>query len=265
MISDQLTAAYLPYDRDLDELTVKTGSSKAKVSAVLATTSCETFAAHILADKSSRNDCRFDPYYLMKHEGAKRKLIDRLKSALAGAGVEFQLLTEEKGTLGRYDVVIITDGKRLTIQGGHRTIVVEIKASLGLDLAQIERYLLGGEPVLLVRIMTGQVTLLSPQDHSVFLTESVKDSTEKAQRILDSRPILVPGYECRQCLVTSCPFNKYAKKPERELVCMKAEEFDADLTRFLRNLYPTVEKAVETIISELGIEREEATTSSRRA
>jgi len=133
-----LTAEYLPYNRFLDELTVKTGSSKAKVSAVLATTSCETFATHLLENKVSRTDTRFDPYYLMKHEGAKLKLIDRLKSALAVAGVEFQLLTEENGTLGRYDVVIITDGKKLTIQGGHRTVVVEIKASLGLDMAQIE-------------------------------------------------------------------------------------------------------------------------------
>jgi hypothetical protein len=261
MISDQLTR--LPYDRLLDELTVKTGSSKAKASAVLATTSCETFATHSLENKGSRTDTRFDPYYLMKHEGAKLKLIDRLKSALAAAGVEFQLLTEENGTLGRYDVVIITEGKKLKIQGGHRTIVVEIKASLGLDLAQVERYLLGGEPVLLVRIMTGQVTLLSPDDHAAFLSESVKDLAGKAQRILNNRPVLVPGYECRQCPVMSCPFNKYAKKPDRELVCMKPEEFDADLARFLRNLYPTVEKAVGIIFSELSIN--EVTSSSRRA
>jgi len=254
---------YLPYDRLLDELTVKTGSSKAKVSAVLATTSCETFATNLLENKVSRTDTRFDPYYLMKHEGAKLKLIDRLKSELAGAGVEFQLLTEENGTLGRYDVVIITDGKKLTIQGGHRTIVVEIKASLGLDMAQIERCLLGGEPVLLVRIMTRQVTLLRPDDHTAFLSESVKDLAGKAQRLLDSRPILVPGYECRQCPVTTCPFKKYTKKPDRELVCMKPEEFEADLARFLRNLYPTVDKAVETILSELNIK--ETTSSSRQA
>jgi hypothetical protein len=31
---------------------------------------------------------------------------------------------------------------------------------VGLDLAQIERYVLSGEPLLLVRIMTGQVKLL---------------------------------------------------------------------------------------------------------
>jgi hypothetical protein len=44
---------------------------------------------------------------------------------------------------------------------------------------------------------------------------------------------------------------------------MKPEEFDADLARFLRNLYPTVEKAVGIIFSELSIN--EVTSSSRRA
>jgi hypothetical protein len=111
--------------------------------------------------------------------------------------------------------------------------------------------------------MTRQVTILNPDEYTAFLRESVKDLAGKAQRLLDSRPILVPGYECRQCPVTSCPFNKYAKKPDRELICMKPEEFDADLARFLRKLYPTVAKAVEIIFSELNIK--ETTSSSRQA
>jgi hypothetical protein len=36
--------------------------------------------------REAQEDVRFDSYYLEKHELAKRKLVERLKSALAEAG-----------------------------------------------------------------------------------------------------------------------------------------------------------------------------------
>jgi hypothetical protein len=196
----------------------------------------------------------FDPYYREKHEVAKRKLIDRLKSELIEAGVDFQLLAEENGTLGRHDVIVITNGRRPTIRGRNgKALPVEIKASRGLDLAQIERYLLSGELLLLIRIMTGQVKLLNPSDFSEFLKESVRDLSDKALRILDGRPFLVTGYECNHCPVKSCPHNR-PRKQNRAFVCMKQEDFDADLPNFLANLYPTIDRAVQVTLKELGID-----------
>jgi hypothetical protein len=199
----------------------------------------------------------------MKHEGAKLKLIDLLKSALTSARVSFQLLTEEEAELGRNDVVIVVNGGGLSVHGNGRRIVVEIKASLGFELAQLERYMLKGHPLLLVRIMTGQVTLIDPADHAKFLDDTALNFADKAQRMLEWKPILVPGYECRDCPATGCRYNKYV--PRSDLFHMKPEEFDADLQLYLRNLYPTVDKAVRMILDELDIKTEAVTPSLEAA
>lgn len=247
------------YGRVIDRLKAKTGSSRAKVAAILSSTMCEVFASHTLTSKTQASD-RFDPYYQEKHELAKRKLIDRLKTVLTRAGISFQLLTEEPAGLGRHDVAITTNPRGLTIQSREHTVIVEIKASLGLGLSQVERYLMEGERVLLIRVMTGQAILLNSAEYSNFLDKSAADLSEKGECILNDSPVQVFGYEYRECTITSCSYNKLVKC-SRRLVCMGSEEFGEDLGLFLCNLYPTIEKAVELILDELGIS---ATVSLRQ-
>lgn len=170
--------------RLIDELKSRSGKSAAKIAAVLLSTTCECYAAEILFGVPPPAKMRFDPYYRMKHEAAKRKLVDLLKSALTSTGVSFQLLTEDEEELGRNDVVIVVNSSGLSVHGNGRRILVEIKPSLGLDLAQIERYMLKGNPLLLVRIMTGQVTLIDPEDHAKFLDDTTLNFADKAQRML---------------------------------------------------------------------------------
>ncbi len=250
--------------RLLDLLKSRSGKSAAKIAAVLMSTTCECYAAELLFGVNPPVKTRFDPYYRMKHEGAKRKLIDLLRSALTSAQVKFQIMTEEEEELGRNDVVILVNGSGLSVQGNGRRIVVELKASLGLELAQIERYMLKGHPLLLVRIMTGQVTLLAPEDHMKFLDDAALNFADKAMRMLDWNLTLVPGYECRDCPATGCKYNKASPKPEWNVYSMKPDEFDADLAQYMRNLYPTLSRAVRMILKELEIKTEQITVSSKR-
>lgn len=257
MVSRELTDCMFQYPQLVEMLNGKSGSSKAKVAAVLASTACEELASHIIMNgKGVEEDARFDSYYREKHEVAKRKFVDRLKSALTNSGVGIRIKTEEVSELGRRDVVI-SDERQLTIKTNGKTLPVEIKASIGLDLAQVERYLLSGEPLLLVRIMTRQVKLLKPSDFSAYVEQSIRDLSDKALRILDGRPFLVTGYECNHCPVKSCPHNR-ARKPNRRFVYMKQEEFDTDLSDFLRNLYPTIDEAVRVALRELRIDMRES-------
>ncbi len=238
----------------IGELRKKTKRKNATVIAILNSISCEELAKNRLYNKEEE-DVRFDSYYLEKHEVARRKLIDRLKTELGKAGFDFQLLTEENGDdFGRRDIVPIHNGRRLAIESkdGQR-LGVEIKGSVGLDISQLERYLLSGEKLLLVRIITNQVKLLDPQDYTEHLNSAMQDLTSKAQRILDDRQFLVPGLECSRCPLTNCVYNKSVKKIDRKFVCMTHEDFNEDLTRFLQNLYPTIERAVEIILQELGV------------
>ena len=253
MVSLELTDCRFQYPQLVEMLNRRSGSSKAKVAAVLASTTCEELASHIIMDRASiEENARFDSYYREKHEVAKRKFVDRLKSALTDSGVGIRIKTEEMSELGRRDVVI-SDERQLTIKTNGKTLPVEIKASVGLDLAQVERYLLSGEPLLLVRIMTGQVKLLKPSDFSAYVEQSIRDLSDKALRILEGRPFLVTGYECNHCPVKSCPHNR-TRKPNRRFVYMKQEEFDTDLSDFLRNLYPTIDEAVQVVLRELRID-----------
>jgi len=233
------------------------GTSKARVGALLSSIICERLASHMIFHPDSDLDegIRFDPYYGEKHEMAKRKLIDRLKTELSSAGREHQFLlcSEEVSDLGRFDLTIVNDS-RIEIQtGSGKKLVVEVKASLGLDLAQIERHLLNGEPLLLMRIMTGQVKLLRPKELPSFLEESMSDLVSKAERILATRPLLVPGYECYRCPLSDCDYNK-SRARERHIVSMNQKEFDEDVETFMLNLYPTIKKAIQIILKELEVE-----------
>jgi hypothetical protein len=232
------------------------GASRAKVGAVLASTMCEQLASHLISSRNGNfEDIQFDPYYREKHEVAKRKLVDRLKTELSNAGKELQFFVcaEEANELGRFDLTIV-NGSRLKIQAkSGKKLVVEVKASLGLDLAQIERYLFNGEPLLIIRIMTGQVKLLRPRELSSFLEESMSDLVSKAERILASRPLLVPGYECYRCPLSDCDYNK-SRARERHIVSMNQKEFDEDVKTFMLNLYPTIKKAIQIILKELEVE-----------
>lgn len=255
MASIQLSDVRAEYLRLVDALRTQAEASRAKVAAVLTTTTCEQLASHIIMLNGNVEEAWFDSYYLEKHELAKRKLVDRLKSALVESKIDLQILTET-GELGRNDVVVIRNGRRLAVEGPNGdTLAIEIKASLGLDLSQIERYLLTGERLLLVRVLTQQVKLLDPNEHVEFLYESIKDVTAKAQRILDGKTILIPGVECNRCSLLQCPHNRVREVDGRRFIRMDQEEFDEDPDLFLKQLYPTIEKAVTVILSELALRK----------
>jgi len=253
VLSTNIHDEYLKSVSQLSKMSGK--SSKAKVASILASTTCEKLASHlILNGGDDSEDVQFDKYYSEKHEVAKRKLVDRLKTELSNAGqdLQFFVCTEEANDLGRFDLTIV-NGSRLEIQAKNgKKLVVEVKASLGLDLGQIERYLLNGEPLLIIRIMTGQVKLLRPQELSKFLEESMRDLTSKAERILRDRLFLVLGYECYRCHLKNCSHNKSREK-ERRIITMGQKEFEEDFKAFMRNLYPTIDEAVRVILRELEV------------
>jgi len=239
----------------ISKLAQGNGSSKAKIASILSSTLCDKLAHHLISDRNGyQEDVRFDSYYREKHELGKRKLVERLKSKLENVGktAHFFMSTEEVSDLGRFDLSIV-NGNKLEIQDKNgKKIIVEIKASIGFDLAQIERYLFSGESLLITRIMTGQVKLLRPKELSCFLNESIIDLISKTKRILEGRLFPVPGYECYQCPLKDCDYNKL-KTREYRFISMRQEEFENDFDLFMQNLYPTIDKAVQIILEELQI------------
>jgi len=88
----------------ISKLVQESGSSKAKTASILASTLCDKLVHHLISNGNGhQEDVRFDSYYREKHELAKRKLVERLKSKLESNGktAHFFMSTEEVGELGR--------------------------------------------------------------------------------------------------------------------------------------------------------------------
>jgi hypothetical protein len=237
------------YLRLIDALKKVSRSSKAKIASVLGTTTCEVQASQVMR-AASEEGLVFDPYYVEKHEVAKRAFIEQLTTELYKAKANFQLKLEEIGELGRYDIVIVLAG----INGKHeKRLVVEVKAGLSLDLTQIERYLMVGERLLLIRIMTRQAKLFTPEEYSDLLASASQNVAAKAERILNNQALLIPGPECYRCPVRTCPHNKTKEDQKRGLIRQEQKNFEADAGAFMRNLYPTISTAVQIALADLEV------------
>jgi len=250
----EIRREYLQLTQELSDRS--NNASRARVEAILSSTICERLSSYMISnDKRHLEGPRFDPYYSEKHEMTKRKFVDRMKTRLSELGKEAQFLvqTEEPSDFGRSDLVII-NGNQLKISAmGGRAVRVELKASRGLDLSQIERYLLNAETLLLVRVMTGHVARLSPNKLSAFLEESLRDLSRKAKRLIDGRQFLIPGQECHKCPIKECNHNKSRQSKQSIFVTINHKEFERDLEEFMLNLYPTIDKAIHAVFEELGI------------
>ena len=227
----------------------------ATVMKVLSENECEGLIQYLLRNPASARNGSFDRYYREKHEFYKRKLVDRLKNELEDAGFNVLIATEENVLTGRYDVAIFS-GRQVRVVNDQEQIAIEIKGSLGISLEQIERYLLNGTVIILVRVVTGHVVMLSAYEYIDFLVESLKDLTRKAERILRNKPVLVRGSQCRKCPVETCPYNIRSgngKDDRFERITMGDEEFNFDLDMLFRNAYPTIKKVTEMVLEVLKL------------
>jgi len=264
---EELREEYLKLAREIASMYGLTSGGKPRVATVmkvLGENECERLIQHLLRNPVSAANGSFDRYYREKHEFYRRKLVDRLKNELEDARFNVLITTEENVETGRYDVTIVS-GRRVRILNGQEEIVIEIKGSLGISLEQIERYLLNGTVIILVRVVTGHVARLSTYEYIDFLAESVKDLTRKAERILGNKPVMIRGSRCRECPVETCVYNVGSGSGKDncfQRIVMKDEEFNLDLDSLLRNTYPTITKVTEMVLEVLKMNNKMADETS---
>ena len=205
---------------------------------------------------------KFDSIYREKSTFATIKILDHLKSRLDREGIRARLSTEEKSEFGRYDVVITQGTPCLIFKNGEKKIRLEIKASLGLPLEQVERYLWDPSPLILVRVITGQVVLLKPSEMGEFVRFSTSTTLDKAQRVIGDNPYTVPGPSCYSCLDAACQFNKRRESREKALVKMSDADFGADLRLFFANLPYVTSRTADFVVQELRKDERESPSSS---
>lgn len=228
------------------------GSLTVTLLKTLSSFACERRIKHLLENANFiKENQRFDPYYRQKSQFATVKILEHIKTRLSIIGSNAGIMTEVPSEIGRYDVVITQGCPCKVYANGEERIRIEMKASLGLDLGQIERYLWDPSPLILVRVITRHVVKIGPSRLRSYVLFSLRELNAKADRILSGKFYTVPRTACTICYDTSCPHNRIKRKQPRNIVTMSDGEFADDLELFFKNLGYVAERTADLVIEEL--------------
>jgi len=194
-------------------------------------------------------DEEIDRVWRNLHEYAVLRLVERLKNELAAKGFPISIFSETDNPTGRYDVLLVVNGRSIQILNSGGNICLEAKTGLNISLNQSEKYMWNGTTVVLVRFASGDVIVLRAADWIDFLKAALADRIEKAKRILDGKIILVPGRDCYECPAEQCRFKKNSGR-EREPT--KPRSMEELFNGFRRNAYNAINEAVRAVMVELS-------------
>ncbi len=213
---------------------------------------CERQIRHLLENANfAKESQRFDSYYRQKSEFATLRILEHLKTSLVANGLNVVILTEVSSDIGRYDIVVTRCSPRKASANGVERIRIEVKASLGLDLEQLERYLWDPSPLILVRVITGHVAKIEPLKLQSYVLFSLRELNAKTERLLSGKFYTIPGTTCTACLESSCPHNRTKGRAPVGMVTIPDNEFEEDLKAFFLNLGYVAEKAASFVVEEL--------------
>lgn len=232
------------------------------VAKMLTSNICERRTLHLLNNPNTGQSKKFDSIYREKSQYATLKILDHLKSRLIAEGVNAHIATETKSDFGIYDVTILQGEPCSIIRNGEQKVRLEIKASLGLPLEQLERYLWDDSPLIVIRVITGQVTLFRPREMRELVLFSTLTVLEKLVRLSNGRAYTVPGNYCSHCPDIDCQFNKSKQEALTRMIKMSDSDFGADLGSFFANLPHVASRTADLVIQEL---QEEETKDGNQA
>ena len=214
---------------------------------------CDDRIRHDLeAKEEADSDDVFDSIYAERSSFATNVIIDTLKSALVKEGFIVGIVTEQRSDVGRYDIAIEAGNPCVVYSNGRaKRIRIEVKASFGLPFEQLQRYLFDPSPLILARVLPGQVIKLDPLILQSFVGFSARTLIEKTERILSNKGYLVRGPHCSQCGNDACPFFPKRGEDRQRLITMSEEELAWEMQLFLNNLPRVATRVAELVLQEL--------------
>jgi len=219
---------------------------------ILSSYACERQIKHLLHNcNHAKESQRFDSYYREKSEFATIKILECLKTRLHSDGVDATILTEAPSEIGRYDVVVIQGYPCRVYAKSEEIVRIEVKASLGLNLEQIDRYLWDFSPLILARVITGHVAKIQPLALQSYILFSLRELNAKADRLLSGKFYTIPGTSCLSCPDNNCHYNRSKNRKSMNIVTMRDSEFAEDLKSFFQNLSYVSERTASLVVEEL--------------
>jgi len=223
---------------------------------ILLSYDCERKARFYIKNPGANVEPHFDPYYGEKSRFTTTYILDHLKRRLSEEGIEYTITTESRSELGVYDVVVGLKPKDVVPPRKQATLRLEVKASEGIPLEQVARYLISDSaPLILVRVAFGQVTVLRREDLQPFSLMLIESLVAKANRLAEGKHVTIPGGDCFDCRDTTCDYFRGWRK-RSDVVSLGAVEFQRDMDSFFENLPSVAETTSLVVLDELRNEME---------
>jgi hypothetical protein len=216
--------------------------------------SCEKRIMHMISNNELIVEHKkFDAYYRQKSAFATTKILDHIKNALSANSIEATISTEESSDSARYDAIVALGRPNEASAWNKDVVRIEIKASLGLDLEQVGRYLWDRSPLILVRVITGQVARIRPSELQSYVAFSLNELSFKIDRLLAQKCHTLPGTDCLDCPNNECTHwrERSSERKTGNIVTLADAEFGQDLTLFFQNLSYVAERTALMVVEEL--------------
>ncbi len=204
------------------------------LSGIVAAVASSTNLCCIIDAICNRTSEKIDPYYLSRHVLAVNLIVEALYDRLSTLQFKVGVGTDVHGKLGILDILL--GPIRCTVEpcnNDHR-IGIEVKTGLSMDFAQLFRYLMDVDTLILVRTLPKQVVALRQSDLVEPLSAVLSAWISRIRRLLsDDIPI--------------CPHKKQHMQP----YFLNSHAIELDILTFAKNLCDVCSPLQERVVVEL--------------
>jgi len=223
------------------ELTGRLGL-RASLSRVLAVLSDYPCMARCLIELKPGPREPVDQYYLERHEFVRKLLLDALRLRLLEEGFKVSLKAENRDECGKGDIDLEYTHLGVTVSVNSFRIRVEVKGGVRFPIAQLLRYLLDVDAVVLCLAGRGEAVTLTRNDAKQLIELLLRTITAKLKLLIEGDEARIPGPWCHGCPL-ECQYAKPLTNHRPDLDC----EFVATLKNWRRAIEQTVEHVIDLL------------------
>lgn len=209
-------------------------SGQARLSTILAILSSSPSLCCAAKALRNRRQNQIDPYYTGRHSVAVGLIVDALYDGLTARKYGVMIGTEVPSTFGRLDILLEPTWHGVELRFNDHRIGIEVKTGLSIDLAQIFRYVLDVDSLILVRMRPRQVITIRQTELLDPLSTILSAWISRARRLLADKDLVC-----------------HHKKNDAPLRFLDSEALAQDIVRFTQDIHATLSSVVESVVREL--------------
>jgi hypothetical protein len=207
-----------------------------KISTVLSQIASSSRLCCVARDLRKSTRGKIDPYYLSKHDFAVNLIAEALDDRLSSINYKIRVETEVLSRPGRYDITLEPYEETTELPNSSRKIGIEVKTGLSIDVAQLIRYIIDVDTLILARTQPKQVAVIRQQELIAPLSAIIVIWISRIRRLLANS-------------VPTCPHEK-DNGPQYFL---SGKALESDILTFSRTLPDVVNSILECAVVELRI------------